>query len=179
MSPKDNSNSIVSIDVYSKDIKIKRECTGFNVPEGTRNKISLFSKASRRRLLFVSRNSGHYIKSQLCLTYHCSMPVDGKEMKRQLNTFLTRCRQKYTDIKYLWVLEFQQRGVPHFHFFSSISPDNDDFREWAAVAWNKIIGDSEQNLLFQKHRIFKNYYQKSCSYCHQKKRKIFKKMDKN
>jgi hypothetical protein len=50
------------------------------------------------------------------------------------------------------VLEFQQRGVPHFHFFSSISPDNDDFREWAAVAWNKIIGDSEQNLLFQKHR---------------------------
>jgi hypothetical protein len=140
------------VEMYTQDIKVKRDCHSNGNIYGKRKSIKLFSKAARRRLLFVARNSGHFIKSQLCLTYHCSEPENGKEMKKQLNLFLTLLRGKYKDVKYLWVLEFQKRGTPHFHCFLNIPHTDDDFREWAAISWNRIIGDSEQNLKFQRHK---------------------------
>lgn len=137
--------------IFSKDTQIKKPSLSPSFPRSKRKAVNLFSKASQRRLLFVARNSGFRIKSQLCLTYHCAMPDSGKKVKQQLNSFLTLTREKYPDLMYLWVLEFQKRGVPHFHFFSNRNPTDKKFREWAALTWNRILGDSPQHLLFQQH----------------------------
>lgn len=101
--------------------------------------------------MFVARNSGHFIKSQLCLTYHFALPDDGSRVKAQLNVFLTRLRKYRPGVHYLWVLEFQERGFPHFHLFTDIPPEDHEFRLWAAYAWNGILGESEENLKFQIH----------------------------
>lgn len=136
---------------YTNDVVIKKHSLTPAHKRAKRQEITLFSKASQRRLLHVARNSGHFIKSQLCLTYHFALPDDGKKVKAQLNSFLTLLREEYPNIKYLWVLEFQSRGVPHFHLFTDICPSRVSFRDWCAVTWNRILGDSEQHLAFQGH----------------------------
>jgi len=137
--------------IYTQDVKIKKHSLQPNYPRSKRSNIELFSESSQRRLLFIARNSGHLIKSQICLTYHFCLPRTGKIVKKQLNSFLTLMREEYPDIVYLWVLEFQKRGVPHFHLFTSICPSNVKFRDWCATTWNRILGESQAHLLFQKH----------------------------
>ncbi len=137
--------------VYSKDVLIKKPSLTPQHPRGKRTSVELFSQASQRRLLFVARNSGHMVKSQLCLTYHFALPESGEEVKKQLHRFLTRLRKKYEGISYLWVLEFQERGFPHFHVFTNRNPTDTDFRDWAAIEWNRICGESEKHLRFQGH----------------------------
>lgn len=135
----------------TKDVKIKKPMDTPTHERGKRSSIEIFSAASRRRLLEVCRNCGYHIKSQIALTYHHGMPDTGKEVKKQLNTFLTNLRQKYPDVHYIWILEFQKRGVPHFHLFTDISYENKHFHNWCAVTWNRILDESPEHLLFQAH----------------------------
>jgi hypothetical protein len=48
----------------------------------------------------------------LTLTYHEGFP-DYKKSKQHLNTFLRNLNRD--GVKYLWVVEFQARGFPHYH----------------------------------------------------------------
>lgn len=136
---------------YTKDVKFVKPSLTPKHPRSKRQSIEFFSESSQRRLLVLSRNEGHRIKSQTCLTYHQNMPKDGKEVKKQLNTFLTLLRRDYPDIIYLWVLEFQKRGFPHFHLFTNICPSNRDFHMWCAYTWNHLLKESESHFLWQAH----------------------------
>lgn len=88
-----------------------------------RGEIKAFSRASQRRLAFVFANAGTSLLSLVTLTYHAvaeSWEAVGDRnrrivarSKRDLNRFLTAMRGQLG--AYLWVQEFQKRGVVHYH----------------------------------------------------------------
>jgi len=144
------------IHLYNKDVVIKRFTTQSKKSGGgLRSEIFEFSEESRNRLLSVCRNSGHQIKSQICLTYHKAKREDGLSVKTDLNIFLTRLRKYYPDIRYIWALEFQASGVPHFHLFTSLEPSYHN-RHFLAHLWNVTICDTYKNFLFTSHE--KNFF---------------------
>lgn len=57
----------------------------------------------------------------LTLTF-CQIPHDGRDVKKALNTVLTYLRRTYAPLDYIWFLEFQKRGSPHFHVLLNIGP---------------------------------------------------------
>src|SRR5947209_188888 len=96
---------------------------GSNYFRGPRGRISGLSLDSGRRLEFIAANVGICFSSILTLTYR-ENPVDGESDeqrnyrvalrgKQDLNRFLTCVRNEIG--QYLWVQEFQERGVVHFH----------------------------------------------------------------
>jgi len=143
---------IEKIELYQMDVKVKKESTmkkgESDYERAKKTKIMEFSKASEKRLLFICRNSGHMIKSQIALTYHFKIPETGEEIKKQIHHLLIKIQREYGKIYYLWVLEFQERGAPHFHLFTSLPADNVICRV-IGTAWNKIIKEDEQHLRFQ------------------------------
>ena len=142
----------VSLEVhfYSADVvfKIKRE--GFEnhmYVGGVREKIKGFSQSSERRLNFLIRNSISEWTTLLTLTYPAEYPNDGKVCKSQLRAFTEFLRRQET--KYVWVLEFQARGAPHFHLLLSGKIDKD----LVAVRWYEIVGTGDEKHLRAGTRI--------------------------
>lgn len=79
-------------------------------------KITGLSRKSRKRLMWVE--SQFDWKSWLCLTYHLKFPDGlggGKISKRHLIDLCQEFKKK--NIVYFWVLEWQGRGVPHYHIW--------------------------------------------------------------
>lgn len=147
------------VQVYHKDIKVKIPHPQPSTVGGPRQNIFQFSDSSRRRLLHVCRNSGHYIKSQFCLTYHETWPRDGKEVKAKLNHFITCYKRAFgADSKYLWVLEFQKRGAPHIHFFSGLNPDPEHRRILANIWVVTVLGLSADSLAYKFHSHPSNFF---------------------
>lgn len=126
---------------YSKTAKLKRPFKGEipTPPPRIGSEIQAFSDKSRSRLKHTAVNSGDILKSQFCLTYPGdNWPTDGREFKRHLNLFLTHLRKAYPFLSYLWVAEFQTRGVPHVHAFLDIPPTEKN-RFILARIWCRIV----------------------------------------
>lgn len=154
------------IHLYDQDVKVKKVYLQgkVQVGGGVRSNVFEFSENSRRNLLLTCRNSGHNIKSQILLTYHTLSPIDGREVKRNLNTFLVLLRRHFPDTYYLWVLEFQNNGHPHIHLFLSIEPSKEN-RLKLARFWNTTTNESPENLVFTSHcRNFFRWNMKSGKY---------------
>jgi len=141
------------VEVYRLDIKVKKQVSAKKKDrqfEGVNKKeIMEFTQNSERNLMFICRNSGHHIRSQIALTYHFNIPANGVELKKQMNCFLIAIQRQYGKLYYLWVLEFQERGAPHFHFFSSL-PQDDVICRVVGRIWNRVVKESEQHLRFQQ-----------------------------
>lgn len=56
-----------------------------------------------------------------------------------MNKFLTYFRRKIGKLSYVWFLEFQQRGAPHFHILSSRAEPTGQERKTFAEIWAKIV----------------------------------------
>lgn len=138
--------------VYHSDVKIvKPACQGVaHHDKFQRQAIFGFSEKSKARLREVCRNSGFWIRSQFCLTYHETWPTDGKICKRQLDRFLEQVRRHpgiaYLGdaLRYLWVLEFQGRKAPHFHLFTDLLAEP----EWPGVPFVEPISRDELSRLW-------------------------------
>jgi len=133
--------------VFAKDTYVCRSFAA-TPPVGKdpapRTSIYEFSDKSRQHLDHVCSNSGHLIKSQICLTYRNQNPADGEIVKIHLDKWLKSMRRRYPDLGYLWVLEFQERGVPHFHVFLTVKPDR-VMQKKIAKSWVRITkGDKVQ-----------------------------------
>lgn len=121
-------------------------------PPPLRSGISGFSDKSKRNLRFLAGNTTEKLISQFCLTYHEAKP-DGITCKRHLNAWLQRVRTRFPEVHYLWVLEFQSRGVPHFHVWLNLPADTPGLRNILAVSWNRIVEPgNETHLNFHKHK---------------------------
>ncbi|MBV5347716.1 hypothetical protein JZU46_05830, partial [bacterium] len=134
--------------VFSRDAFVSRH---FPAPPPSENDpvprsiIYEFSDKSRAHLDHVCSNSGHLIKSQFCLTYHNQSPLDGEAVKVHLDKWLKSMRRRCPGLGYLWVLEFQGRGVPHFHVFLTV-PVNRKLQDKMAKSWVKITKGSAAQL---------------------------------
>lgn len=82
-----------------------------------RGTIEYLSNESRRRLALLAGNCSVDFLSFLTLTYPAEFPCDGTIVKTHLHAVLAALRRKCPGVQYLWFLEFQARGAPHFHFF--------------------------------------------------------------
>jgi len=146
----DNNNprkcTVVGLSIFQKSVKILRSketlYTYKTHTYGKRGEIQAFSLASKRRLKHVASNSSEPLISQFCMTYH-NLLDKGPTVKRKLKLFLNRMRAKYKNFKYLWILEFQSRGFPHFHLFHNLHHLTPGLHEYMAKTWNRITGESD------------------------------------
>lgn len=112
---------------------------------GRRDRVSGFSRASRRNLAMVAANASGRFRSHLTLTYR-ALAVSGEDegernlrivrrAKRDLNRFLSATRREIG--RYVWVMEFQRRGVVHFHALC----EHEIAQERVALAWCRSTGE--------------------------------------
>ena len=112
---------------------------------GRRAQVAGFSKASQRNLAMIAANADAAFKSHLTLTYH-AVEVAGEDesarnervarrAKLDLNRFLSAVRGSLG--RYLWVMEFQTRGVLHFHVLCDQRLQHDRM----SLAWCRATGE--------------------------------------
>jgi hypothetical protein len=132
------------IECYKTDVKIYIN-TGFKNParghRGKRDNIYQLSSKSVRNLMFFLRNVMHLMHSISTVTYPDVFPSDGRVIKRHADMLGKRLARK--GIRYVWVMEFQERGAGHFHIFTDKPVD----RQWLALAWYEIVGSGDPNHL--------------------------------
>jgi len=130
---------------YHSDRRRRQRGTGavLEAPRGRdrrreRGKVRAFSLASQRRLEFISANAGTVLRTLLTLTYHApgeswADPVRNgqvaKRSKADLNRLLSCLRRELGG--YVWVQEFQARGVVHYHVLA----EREIADERVKVAW--------------------------------------------
>jgi hypothetical protein len=77
-----------------------------------------------------------------CLSYPAQFPTDGRQVKADLNRWLTWFRRRVKGVPYFWFLEFQKRGAPHIHIYLSAKAGELPHREMA-IAWASFVaGDN-------------------------------------
>lgn len=147
---------IDSIHIFKRDIVVKR--IGEPVPEWCkprkRGEIAEFTWNSRRNLAFTAANTDVSFRTMITLTYPASWPLDGRESKRHLAAFLQFLRRVDGDVDYLWFLEFQRRGAPHYHLLVSTPVWSFD-RGHVSRRWYTIVGKLSDNHLLAGTRVEK------------------------
>ncbi len=141
-----NYLSVLSVKVYDKDLQV---ADGYQVPRHSDEKkekkkrgvIKKYSFGASKRCKFFMRNTGHLMKVIITLTYPNDYPMDGVTVKKHLHRFLLWLT--YHGYKYIWVLEFQERGAPHFH----ILVDKEIHHQKVAECWYKIVGSKDEKHL--------------------------------
>lgn len=88
----------------------------YDDPEPVRGKVTEFSERSRKRLAFIAGNCNVEFDSMTTLTVHSDLPVDARQFKSALNSYLQKFRRK--SIAYLWFFEFTKKGAPHVHILT-------------------------------------------------------------
>jgi len=87
-------------------------------PGPKRGYISQFSKRSRFRLFqLLAKINGNLEEKPLfvSLTYHYGHLKMKSDPKKQLHNFLVQVRNYDPGVQFIWRMEFQIRGAPHFH----------------------------------------------------------------
>jgi hypothetical protein len=111
---------IKTMTVYKKDIVITYTTDIRPETTGGKKKQGRLSAKSIKNLTFYAQNTSVKFQDMITLTYPNEYPESGKVIKSHLNTFLSWCRGKFKPFSYLWFLEFQRRGAPHFHILTSV-----------------------------------------------------------
>ena len=124
---------------------------------GLRGSVTNWSDASRRRLreaLAAVDPDRLHRPTEITLTYpgdwvlFCST---GAEAKRHLRALADRWNRRFgARPDWIWKLEFQRRGAPHFQLMVSWPDDqvsDAEMRFWLAHAWYEIVGSNDP-----KHR---------------------------
>lgn len=126
--------------------------------EPTRGDITEFSADSQRRLKrFLAKIPDAVLSESFMatLTYPgnaCPQAIPKREeaekYKRHLDSFGKSLRRKYPGASVVWVLEFQTRGVAHYHALIFGVPVSDllEVRAWLAKRWNRIVGGDSDHL---------------------------------
>lgn len=121
---------------------------------GIRGQISKFSKASRRRLLYLQARVRK--DCELPLFVSLTQPdkfVDNLTAKVQFDTFIKRMVRKFPELGIIWKFEPQKRGAGHFHF-EMWGVSLDDAMMTIPQIWYEIAGQGDVNhFLFHKGRL--------------------------
>lgn len=100
--------------------------------------ITSWSRGMGRRLRDTIDNFHRDFRVMATLTYPEDYPTDGRSVKGHFRALVERARRVgllKTD-SWVWWLEFQARGAPHFHFVGTgYIP-----KAWLAKAWSEVTG---------------------------------------
>ena len=106
------------IELSTHGARIRREPRPGRPPGARRGKVGSMSKASRIRAAWTLANAPVEWRAMITLTFPAATPDYKKHFnrwKRRMRWFLDRPGG------WAWLMEFQQRGVLHFHVFLSSS----------------------------------------------------------
>ena len=109
----------------------------------TRGKVNGLSKKSRRKLfnyiLRLENRPGFYF---VTLTYSKDYDTNYETWKKQLHRLYSSLLYHYPKMGFLWKLEFQQRGAPHFHLLMYVPsiPERQELRDLIRNSWYRIVG---------------------------------------
>ena len=132
-----------------------------------------FSRRSRRRLLELfarlrwSLYEGAWF---VTLTWHHALCDDPRRAQEVLNQFLTEFRRDLPGFDYVWRMEPQKRGVPHFHLmllprrFEQTVP-KETVRQWCRDAWHRIADPTSDH--HKRHGVLVDYepnYRRASAY---------------
>lgn len=133
----------IDVEFYKNDARVRYYMRGAGSSKGRSKKdtVKRYSSKSMNRLSFVANNTEVQLKNMVTLTYPNEYPTNGKEVKSHLNKFLNSLRRK--EISYLWFLEFQDRGAPHFH----ILINKFLCHKYAAQRWYEICDTGDERHL--------------------------------
>ena len=127
-------------EVLPADIKVIRDYGPQPQPEHLkdcrRGEIEVFSRHAAKRLTETARNAFPELVTQMVLTYHDQVP-DGATAKKNLHAWLGVLARACPGVGYLWILEFQTRGAPHFHVWIT-EPYSEALWKRLGAAWNRI-----------------------------------------
>ena len=142
---------LAGITVYHSDIVTHRlpcRCQNQAPSQGAkRGKVYEFSKRSRLRLAFVAANvKPGLFKSMITLTYPSDFPAHGTRCKAHLAALLQWLRDNELARHYLWFLEFQARGAPHFHIMVD-GRASAKRRSMLSAQWYRVVGSEDQRHL--------------------------------
>lgn len=165
-----------SLKVFKADAMVVRreqvsDSLDVEIARGPRRKIKKFSSKSWVNLMYKVRNTYMIPFSMLTLTYPRDFPLDGRQSKIHLDALLKALRRRFRYIAYIWFLEFQSRGAPHYHLLTTVDLSLVDGAEgrldtrtrrrvfggqikwvryytnkqlslWLAETWNRIVFES-------------------------------------
>ena len=133
--------SINGIEFFEGDLALVKRKGQPGLPEhlfgAVRDKITMLSKKSRRRMFFLVATCGIDFQSMLTVTYPNIFPKNGKDVKQDLNQVLTHLKSK-EKLSYFWFLEFQKRGAPHTHILLTSRPTAARRRDFARF-WSRRL----------------------------------------
>lgn len=114
---------------------------------GKRGKVKGFSFASRRRLMqTIARiRLDAPLPMFVTLTYPNEFP-SPMESKKHMDVFRKRLLRRFPEIGFIWKLEPQQRGAPHYHILTWGVSEHDLFM-FTVSAWYEIAGAGDKNHL--------------------------------
>lgn len=116
---------------------------------GKRGVINGFSRAARRRLLYMIAHirTDAALPCFVTLTYPNDFPT-VEEAKRDLKVFLQRLARRFRGAGWIWKLEPQERGAPHYHLLVW-GVSEEQLLSWVVDVWYEIAGRGDPN-----HRLF-------------------------
>lgn len=122
----------------------ERIVTGRHYGGGLRGKVTSFSGSSRRRLMRLVGVIDQRGEPPLfvTLTYPGEWPKDGRVWKRHLAAFDKRLRRAFPDVGFIWRLEAQRRGAPHFHLLVW-GVGYLELLAWAGPAWYEVVDSGD------------------------------------
>jgi hypothetical protein len=134
-------------------IEVKRE--RYKIPQvggGKRGRVRTFSHNSRRRLM---RKVAELRRDEkplfITLTYPSEYPTESKVYKEHLRRFGIYLQRRYPRAAFIWRLEFQKRGAPHYHLLAyNIKASGKKMitlRAWIAQEWYHIVGSGDEKHL--------------------------------
>ena len=137
---------VKSLEFYNNDVVVNYMILPVKNSTGRKKEdtVKEFTAKSRKRLAFVASNTSIEFRYMTTLTYPAEFESNGKIVKGHLNTFLTWLRRKNSGVEYLWFLEFQRRGAPHFHVLTDCRLRKNE----VSLEWFLIVGsDDDKHLM--------------------------------
>lgn len=141
----------LSIDRYRTDAVVVRtyECTREVLPPEDSSVGRAPSRKSLQRLVFLLNNCDVPMTSMVTITYQAdvSLALGVLDHKRHMHAALQRLRRQGGD-RYIWVREFTERGIPHWHLFTNLDCSEGvdeersiDWSQWhSSQCWKDLKG---------------------------------------
>lgn len=115
-----------------------------NTPDRKKGDIQAFSKKARLRLLkklnkfdFKSKGLPYFVT----LTYPGRYPKVRETYKADLDVFLKRLKRGFGELDYIWRIEAQKRGAPHYHLiiYFKKEPKIESLKKWVSRNWFEVV----------------------------------------
>ena len=129
-----------------------------NFVNSCRGNIAKFTSGTAGRMRRYLRTCCAEYVNMVTLTYPGFFSTDGRETKEHLRRFLQelgrrvdRETDRITSYSTFWFLEFQDRGAPHYHLFTT----HDFPHQFIAATWYRIVNSEDPRHLAAGTRIEK------------------------